>query len=216
MPRRFNGCGLATVQRGNTWSPGQAPNDRRQSRHPMKLSALHALIATGESLALELKKSTAEKDRACRSLCALANGQGEKAVFGVTPGGKVVGQKVSERTLEELAQKFQGFEPPLFPQLQRIPVSGGDEVELEALLVQVERATHGHRHARESAGGRPLHRRAGAQAGPEDCLPRRDCLAQRLHHVRAAPKAGPAVGQEWLCVTSRTSTRGLVWFGLVW
>jgi ATP-dependent DNA helicase RecG len=38
----------------------------------MKLSALQALVASGESQTLELKKSTAEKDRACRSLCAMA------------------------------------------------------------------------------------------------------------------------------------------------
>ena len=102
--------------------------------------ALHTLIAAGESLPLELKKSTAEKDRACRSLCALANGQGGQVVFGVTPGGKVVGQKVTDRTLEELAQEFQGFEPPLLPHLQRVPVTEGDEAGLEVLVVQVERA----------------------------------------------------------------------------
>ena len=53
-----------------------------------------------------------------------------------------MGQKVSERTLEELAQEFQRFEPPLLPRLQRIPVSEADAVGLEVLLVQVERATH--------------------------------------------------------------------------
>ncbi len=88
------------------------------------LDALHSLIAGGESLTLELKKSTAEKDRACRSVCALANGQGGHVVFGVTPTGKVVGQKVTDRTLEELAQEFQGFEPPLVPCLTRIAVVG--------------------------------------------------------------------------------------------
>lgn len=61
-------------------------------------------------------------------------------VFGVTPGGKVVSQKVTDRTLEELAQEFQGFEPPLLPHLQRIPVTEGDEAGLEVLVVQVERA----------------------------------------------------------------------------
>ena len=101
---------------------------------------LHTLIAAGESLTLELKKSTAEKDRACRSLCALANGQGGQVVFGVTPAGKVVGQKVTDRTLEELAQEFQGFEPPMSPRLQRIPVTDGAEAGLEVLLVQVEHA----------------------------------------------------------------------------
>lgn len=102
--------------------------------------ALLTLIAAGESLTLELKKSTAEKDRACRSLCALANGQGGQVVFGVTPAGKVVGQKVTDRTLEELAQEFQGFEPPMSPHLQRIPVTDGDDAGLEVLLVQVGHA----------------------------------------------------------------------------
>ena len=108
----------------------------------MKLSALQTLIAAGESLTLELKKSTAEKDRACRSLCALANGQGGQVVFGVTPAGKVLGQKVTDHTLEELAQEFQGFEPPLTPHLTRIAVaSGGNDAGLQVLLVQVDRAT---------------------------------------------------------------------------
>ena len=104
----------------------------------MNLSSLERLVAAGESLTLELKKSTAEKDRACRTVCALANGQGGQVVFGVTPAGKVVGQKVADRTLEELAQEFQGFEPPLFPQIQRLKVSDDHEV----LLLQVEVATH--------------------------------------------------------------------------
>jgi len=108
----------------------------------MKLADLRAVIALGESQTLELKKSTAEKERACRSLCALANGQGGQVVFGVTPSGKVVGQKVTDRTLEELAQEFQGFEPPLSLQLQRIPLSEGDDSGLEVLLIQVGRAIY--------------------------------------------------------------------------
>ena len=74
------------------------------------MSDLHTLIGTGESLTLELKKSTAEKDRACRTLCAFANGRGGQVVFGVTPAGKVVGQNVADHTLEELAQEFQSFD----------------------------------------------------------------------------------------------------------
>lgn len=108
----------------------------------MNLAVLQSLIAAGESTTLELKKSTAEKDRACRTLCAMANGQGGQVVFGVTPAGKLVGQKVTDRTLEELAQEFQGFEPPLFPQLQRLPLLEGEASGLEVLLVRVDRATH--------------------------------------------------------------------------
>ncbi|MDR1062740.1 MAG: putative DNA binding domain-containing protein, partial [Azoarcus sp.] len=87
-----------------------------------------AWLASGESATLEFKKSTAEKDRACRTLCAFANGQGGRVLFGVTPAGKAVGQTVNDRTLEELAQAFQNFEPPLFPTVDRVPVEGGREV----------------------------------------------------------------------------------------
>ncbi len=54
----------------------------------------------------------------------------------MTPLGKPVGQAVSDRTLEELAQEFQGFEPPLFPMVERVGIGAGREV----LVVSVARA----------------------------------------------------------------------------
>lgn len=94
----------------------------------MNLPELETLIAAGESATLELKKSTAEKDRACRTLCAFANGGGGWLVFGVTPAGKLVGQQVTDRTLEELAQEFQGFEPSLTPAIERVALENGQQV----------------------------------------------------------------------------------------
>jgi len=37
--------------------------------------AITAQLTPGESATVEFKKSTAEKDRACRTLCAFANGK---------------------------------------------------------------------------------------------------------------------------------------------
>ncbi|MCC6916399.1 RNA-binding domain-containing protein [Nitrosomonas sp.] len=99
-------------------------------------SQLTAWLISGESATLEFKKSTAEKERACRTLCAFANGQGGRVLFGVTPSGKAVGQTVNDRTLEELAQEFRHFEPPLFPTVERVPV----EAEREVLVVTVSRS----------------------------------------------------------------------------
>lgn len=76
-----------------------------------KLDQLDNLVKQGESSTVEFKKSTAEKDRACRTLCAFANGQGGRLVFGVTPSGKVLGQLVTDRTLEELAQESTPWNP---------------------------------------------------------------------------------------------------------
>ena len=70
--------------------------------------------ATGESATLEFKKSTAEKDRACRTLCAFANVEGGRLLFGLAPSAEGVGKAVTGRTLQDLAQEFRRFEPPLF------------------------------------------------------------------------------------------------------
>jgi len=94
----------------------------------VNLPELETFIAAGESATLELKKSTAEKERACRTLCAFANGEGGWLIFGVTPAGKVVGQIIADRTIEELAHEFQGFEPPLLPRIERIPVAEDREL----------------------------------------------------------------------------------------
>ncbi len=107
-----------------------------ESRLESVKNALAALLTTGESATLEFKKSTAEKDRVCRALCAFANAQGGRVLIGVTPAGKAVGQTVKDRTLEELAQEFQNFEPPLFPTVERVPVAPG----LEVLVVSVARS----------------------------------------------------------------------------
>ena len=96
---------------------------------------LQTLIDAGESATVEFKKSTAEKDRACRTLCGFANAGGGQLLFGVTPEGKLVGQQVTDRTLEELAQEFRGFEPPLFPEIRRVAVKDS----LQVLVLRVER-----------------------------------------------------------------------------
>ena len=101
----------------------------------MNLPELETLIAAGESTTLELKQSTAERERACRTLCAFANGEGERLLFGVTPAGKAVGQHVTDRTFEELAQTYQGFEPPVLPRIERIPIAEAREV----ICLHVER-----------------------------------------------------------------------------
>lgn len=49
-------------------------------------------------------------------------------LFGVEPDGRVVGQQVSDHTLEEIAQELREIEPPVFPTIERVMVGGGREV----------------------------------------------------------------------------------------
>lgn len=54
----------------------------------MDIELIRSCAALGESDTLEFKKSTAEKERACRTLCAFANGRGGKVLLVAPLSGK--------------------------------------------------------------------------------------------------------------------------------
>ncbi len=99
----------------------------------MTLNELKKLVRRGEGPALEFKRSTAEQREALQTACAFLNGAGGKVVIGVKPDGTVVGQQVSDKTLREIAQHMQSFEPPVNIEIERIKVAPG----LEALVLHV-------------------------------------------------------------------------------
>ena len=59
------------------------------------------------------------------TLCAMLSHRGGRVLFGVEPGGRVVGQQVSDHTLEELARELGEIDPPVFPTVDRVAVGGG-------------------------------------------------------------------------------------------
>lgn len=77
----------------------------------MTLDEISALVQTGESETLEFKSTTGTRREAVRTICAMLNQDGGQVLFGVTPEGNVVGQQVSERTIEALSNELQLFEP---------------------------------------------------------------------------------------------------------
>lgn len=89
---------------------------------------LEALVLDGESETLEFKKTTGERREAMQSLCAMLNHRGGMVLFGVSPDGKLTGQQVSDRTLEEIVQEIQQIEPSIFPQIDRIHIKQGQRV----------------------------------------------------------------------------------------
>jgi len=89
---------------------------------------LQAIVAAGESETLEFKKTTGQRSEAMHDLCAMLNHRGGRVLFGVDPQGQIVGQQVSDRTIEELAQEIQQIEPPVFPTVERVDVGSGRQV----------------------------------------------------------------------------------------
>lgn len=94
----------------------------------MTMGEIEALAAAGESETLEFKRSTGQRGEGTRGLCAMVNHLGGRLLFGIEPDGRVVGQQVSDRTIEDVSQEIREIDPPVFPSVERIPIGNGLEV----------------------------------------------------------------------------------------
>lgn len=72
---------------------------------------LQRRINENEGPSLEFKQSTGELKEALHTLCAFLNGEGGTLIFGVTPKGIIKGQQVSDKTLRDITQALDRFEP---------------------------------------------------------------------------------------------------------
>ena len=95
---------------------------------------LERWVNAGESETLELKRSTGERKEAAKSICAMLNHRGGRVIIGVEPSGRVIGQEVSDHTLERLCQSLNEIEPPVTPTIDRVNLDDA----LEAIVIRVE------------------------------------------------------------------------------
>lgn len=89
---------------------------------------IKTLVTSGESETLEFKATTGTRREAAATICAMLNQRGGYVLFGITPEGLVVGQDVSERTIEDVSAEIQRIDPPAFPEVERVQVSGDRQV----------------------------------------------------------------------------------------
>lgn len=90
----------------------------------ISLEQIESWIAAGESETVEWKATTGERKSAMQTVCAMLNHRGGRVVFGVV-SGRPVGQDVSERTMEEVAEETRQIEPPVLPTIDRVPGPDG-------------------------------------------------------------------------------------------
>ena len=86
---------------------------------------LSELVADGESTVLEFKSTTGTRREAAMTLCAMLNLNGGQVLFGVTPDGVMAGQRMSDRSIEEVSAEIQRIDPPTFPVVEWVPIGEG-------------------------------------------------------------------------------------------
>ena len=97
-------------------------------KQAMTREIITTLATSGESETREFKETTGTRREATRTVCSFLNQRGGQVLFGVTQDGSVVGQQVSERTIEELSDELRRIDPPAFPTVERVRVDGDREV----------------------------------------------------------------------------------------
>jgi ATP-dependent DNA helicase RecG len=65
--------------------------------------------------------------RADATPCAFLNAGGG-LIFGVSPDCQVVGQSVSDTTMQDVAQMIRRFEPPAPIEIERVPLGSGQDI----------------------------------------------------------------------------------------
>lgn len=103
----------------------------------MRTDDIQSIIKKGESEVLELKKSTGQLTRAAESLCAFLNGSGGMVIIGVAPEGKIVGQQITDKTLQDIANTLRSIEPTTHIAMTQValPESDREILVLEAIPV---------------------------------------------------------------------------------
>ena len=94
----------------------------------MNIRELITLVREGESERVEFKRSTGQRTKAAKAVCAMLNGLGGFVVFGVTDKADLVGQRVSAKTIEDISAEMRRIEPPAFPDIETISLKKGMSV----------------------------------------------------------------------------------------
>ncbi len=94
----------------------------------MSKQEIERVVSLGESEDLEFKKSTASLSEAISTLCGFLNKKGGKVFIGVNAEGKLVGQSVSDKTLQEIAGAIHKLSPPAAVDITRYQIKEGKEI----------------------------------------------------------------------------------------
>lgn len=93
----------------------------------MTIEYIQQLVATDESRTVEVKKTTGELQSAMHSLCAMLNSDGGYVIIGIHPTTlRILGQKVVDKTRQEIANEIRKIEPHITIAAEYIDVPDTD------------------------------------------------------------------------------------------
>ena len=105
----------------------------------------------------------------------MLNQRGGHVLIGIAPDGRIMGQQVGERTIEELIAEFRRIDPPAFPEIERVRLDG----QLEVIAIRVTPGASAPYRYRGTT-----YRRAGNTTRTMSAEEHNHILFERMHNER--------------------------------
>lgn len=99
------------------------------------LREIERVVARGESLQVEFKRTTGQRTDAAKTICGMLNASGGFVIFGVTDDGRILGQQVTAGTLADVARELGRIDPQALLSPEAVELDGGNAL----VLVRVPR-----------------------------------------------------------------------------
>lgn len=138
----------------------------------MTIDELIALVANGESETVEFKRTTGERDAAARTLCGMLNQRGGRVVFGVSNDGRLLGQQLTAKSMEDVSGVIQLIDPPVMATMDAVDLDNGHQ----ALVIAVDQGSR-----QPYAFRGRMYRRVGASTTTLTQEQANQLLIERLH-----------------------------------
>lgn len=116
----------------------------------MNLRDIELLAAEGESGTLEFKQTTGTLKAAFETVCAFLNTEGGVVLIGVTDGGKLVGQEISDKTKREIGNELTKISPTADITIKYIPLPTNNNHKIIAVTVHVKKEKQPYSYAHKS------------------------------------------------------------------
>jgi ATP-dependent DNA helicase RecG len=89
------------------------------------LREIQRVVARGESLQTEFKRTTGQRTDAAKTICGMLNASGGFVVFGVTDNGRILGQQVTAASLADVARELRRIDPQALLSPEAVELEGG-------------------------------------------------------------------------------------------
>lgn len=94
------------------------------------LREIQRVVARGESLQAEFKRTTGQRTDAAKTICGMLNASGGFVIFGVTDDGQIRGQQVTAASLADVARELGRIDPQALLSPEAVELENGSALVL--------------------------------------------------------------------------------------